>query len=458
MENVMVELSKYIVITLMTIYTFFGFFVFQKKERKGQEKIYWIQRILIFSIHFIFSFLLYMDTKSMKVIGFYSYQVVFLVLTIILYQFVYRNLSKLVLNHMLMLLSISFIMLTRLNFDLAKKQFYIATASMVICLFIPFVIEKFKMLSRLGIAYGITGIGILILVLVFGKTIYGATNWLELFGIMIQPSEFVKILFVFFAASMLSKCSRFRQIVFITILAALHVLILVLEKDLGAALIFFVTYIFMLYIATSNAVYLFSGLISGVIAAVTAYQLFDHVKIRVQAWSDPWSDIASGGYQIAQSLFAIGTGGWFGMGLGKGLPNSIPVVESDFIFSAVSEEMGGIFALCIILIYMSCFLTFLIISMKMKNMFYKLTALGFSVLYIFQVFLSIGGVTKLIPSTGVTLPMMSYGGSSIASMMLIFSILQGLYILNQNEDEKVGKRKKIITSGQRTRDSKAQGN
>lgn len=121
------------------------------------------------------------------------------------------------------------------------------------------------------------------------------------------------------------------------------------------------------------------------------------------------------------------------MGLGKGLPTSIPVRESDFIFSAISEELGGIFAVCMILVCLSCFIMFINIAMKMRRPFYKLTALGLSVIYVFQVFLTVGGAIKFIPSTGVTLPLVSYGGSSVLSTVLLFSIIQGMYVLNQDE-------------------------
>lgn len=132
------------------------------------------------------------------------------------------------------------------------------------------------------------------------------------------------------------------------------------------------------------------------------------------------------------------------MGLTKGLPTSIPVVDSDFIFSAISEEMGGFFAVCLIFICISTFLMFINIAMKLKNPFYKLIALGLSVMYIFQVFLSVGGVTKFIPSTGVTLPLISYGGSSILSSIIMFSVIQGLYVLSQDRNDVIEKRKQKV--------------
>ena len=200
----------------------------------------------------------------------------------------------------------------------------------------------------------------------------------------------------------------------------------------------------MLYIATGQSLYLFGGLAGASAASVVAYQLFGHVRVRVSAWLNPWEQVDAGGYQVAQSLFAIGTGGWFGLGLGKGLPTSIPVGKSDFIFSAIAEEFGGIFALWVMLIYVTCFVMFVTIALKAKEVFYKLVALGFSVMFIVQVFLCIGGVIRFVPSTGVTMPLVSYGRSSVLGTTIIFSILQGIYLMNQSEEGKIEKDKRKV--------------
>ena len=268
-----------------------------------------------------------------------------------------------------------------------------------------------------------------------GNESFGAQLSLTIAGVSIQPSEFVKLTFVFFVASMFYQSTDFKTIFLTTAVAGAHVLVLVLSKDLGSALIFFVTYLLMLFVATGSWVYLITGSALGTGAALAAYQLFDHVRRRVAAWSNPWADIENKGYQITQSLFAIGTGGWFGMGLCQGMPGKIPVVEKDFIFAAISEELGGIFALCIILICLGCFLQFMLIATKMQAVFYKLIAFGLGIVYIVQVFLTIGGVIKFIPSTGVTLPFISYGGSSILSTFILFGVIQGLFILKRNEEE-----------------------
>ena len=160
------------------------------------------------------------------------------------------------------------------------------------------------------------------------------------------------------------------------------------------------------------------------------------------AWSDPFQYIDKEGYQITQSLFAIGTGGWFGTGLYQGEPSKIPVVVEDFIFSAIAEEFGGAFSICLILICVSCFMMFVNIAMQIKNDFYKYTALGLGTLYGFQVFLTIGGAIKFIPSTGVTLPLISSGGSSIVVTIAMFAIIQGMYLLKEDEELRIEKERK----------------
>ena len=157
-------------------------------------------------------------------------------------------------------------------------------------------------------------------------------------------------------AALLRKGADFSKVVQATVVAGLHVGILVLSRDLGSAVIFFAAYLVMIYVASRNVGYLALGLAGGSAGAVVAYHLFGHVRQRVTAWKDPMAVYQNEGYQIVQSLFAIGTGGWFGMGLCQGSPEKIPVVKNDFIFSAICEELGGIFAICLILVCMSFFL------------------------------------------------------------------------------------------------------
>lgn len=435
MELLIAELSRYIIIILFAIYTFYCFRAFARKTPEGKERVFRVQRTLTVLVHAICGVILVIENKDIKYVVLYGLELLFYLGFIKIYQIFYKGLSKLVLNNMMMCMMIGFVMLGRLQYNYAIRQLFMAAVAMGVCLLVPLFIERFTIWEKLGWQYALAGILFLLLVFVFGVEKYGARNWISIGGIALQPSEFVKIIYVFFIAALLSKTTQFKHIVAITAVAAVHVVILVVEKDLGAALIYFVTYLVVLYVATMKIGYLLAGLSAGTAAAVAAYHLFTHVQTRVTAWRDPWGHINEEGYQICRGLFAIGTGGLFGMGLGQGLPESVPVVESDFIFAAISEELGVIFSICLILVYISSYIMFVNIAMKMKKRFYKLTAFGLSVVFIFQVFLCIGGVTKFIPSTGVTLPLISYGGSSIMTTIVIFSIIQGMYVLNGREEE-----------------------
>lgn len=442
MTNIIVELSKYLIILLMACYTFSCFSIFTKEYVEDEKRVLIMQNIVMFLMHFLAYMVMYLKMNEPKLMFFYAAQVVYFLAVILLYSLIYPTVSKLIVNNMCMLISIGLIMITRLNYGSAVKQFIFAVLGSVFGLVVPVIIRKMKSLIDWTYIYAGVGLGALTLVAVFAATSGGAKLGFEIAGIGIQPSEFVKILFVFFVASSLKKSTEFKNVVVTTALAAAHVLILVLSTDLGAALIMFVVYLVMLYVATQQPLYAVAGVGAGSFAAVIGYKLFAHIKVRVAAWKDPFATYSDGGYQVAQSLFAIGTGSWFGMGLCQGSPNLIPVAETDFIFSAIAEELGVIFALCLILVCVSCYVMFLNIAMEIRNRFYKLIALGLGTCYIFQVFLTIGGVTKFIPSTGVTLPLVSYGGSSMLSTMIMFGIIQGLYIIREDEEEEIIEKKR----------------
>lgn len=445
MVNLLSEMSKYIIIILVAIYTYLSYRVLGISDKQRQGRIYTNMIFLIFVFHFISYAILYINMQSNWLIILYVVEIISLFMILGFYQWVYVNLSKPFLYNMVFLLVTGYIMIARLSaktyYDKAFKQLIIASAALLLCLVVPIIIEKLEYLRHLGWIYGILGILLLLVVLFWGVENYGATNWINIKGVTFQPSEFVKILFVFCFASLLSRRKDFKYIVIVTAFAAVHVVILVAEKDLGGAFIFFLTYLMMLYTATSQGLYLAAGVAAIGMASVLAYRLFGHVRVRVKAWKNPWALIDKEGYQVTQSLFAIGTGGWFGMGLTKGLPTSIPVADSDFIFSAIAEEMGGFFAVCLVLICLNYFILTINIAMRFEKEFYKLIALGFGVMYAFQVFLSLGGAIKLIPSTGVTLPFVSSGGSSVLSSVIMFSVIQGLYVLSQDRNED-GKRRK----------------
>lgn len=451
MTNVIINASKYIILFMMILYAISCYTTFRNVGEEEKTQKLNQQIVYVFVMHFLayLTFALRNVEQMKTIVIFYGLQIFVATMYMYLYHYIYPYSSRVITNNMSFLLLIGYIMLTRLNFALAKKQFIIATASMILVSIIPMIMDRYKNLRKYGTAYGIIGIIALLSVFVIGVEQYGSVNWIRLFGITIQPSEFVKILFVFFIASMLSKGRDFKQVMITTAFACVHMGVLVLEKDLGGALIFFVIFIAMIYVGTGKISYLIAFIMGGAAMAGLAFllfkdRLFDHVMVRVNVWKNPWADIRGTGYQITQSLFAIGSGGYFGSGLTKGSPDVIPVSESDFIFSAIAEEFGVIFAIFLILVCFSCFISFVTIAMRVRNRFYKTMAFGFAICYMFQTFLSIGGVTKFIPSTGVTIPLVSYGGSSVLSSLVMFSIMQGISTIENKEAKKIEEERRDI--------------
>ncbi len=423
----------YVILVLMVIYTIESVTVFRQSDARSRDRIFLRQNVEMFLIHFLGFVTLFLNSFQIDLIFFYAAQVLYLMFTLLLFRNLYPRASRSLINNMCMLLAIGFIMVTRFSTDQSLKQFEIAAAGTALALIVPLIVRKLLVLTRLTWGYVFVGIGLLGLVVIAARVTNGAKLSISVAGFSLQPSEFVKIIFVFAVAGLLSTEHSFRRVVLATVLAAVHVLILVISNDLGSALIFFVTYLIMLFVATRNPFLTLIGLFAFCIAAVAAYFLFAHVRVRVRIWQDPFQDYSGTGYQICQSLFAIAAGGWLGTGLCQGSPGAIPYVSQDFMFSAILEELGSIFGICLIIICMSVFLMFINIAMKLNNRFYRLTALGLGATYATQVFLTIGGGTKLIPMTGVTLPLVSYGGSSVLSTILMFAIVQGLYMLRGDE-------------------------
>lgn len=444
MELYVSEFSKYVITLLIALYTYESFAVFRKKQESDRNGIYTRQNILMFGLHFSCFIVICFETGDITYLFFYAFQQIVLYATVILFRMLYPKTNRLLVNNMCMLLTVGFVILTRLSLGKAIRQFIIVMISLVIALVIPFFVSRFRFLKEWKWIYAAAGIVALGIVLVLGQTTYGSKLSYTIAGLTFQPSEFVKIIFVFFVASALYKAAGFFEVFTTAVIAAAHVIILVCSKDLGSALIFFVVYVLMVVVASRNWFYLLAGVSGGSVAAYLAYRVFPHIQVRVQAFKDPWSVIDSTGYQITQSLFAITSGGWFGLGLFKGTPESIPFVEADFIFSAITEELGLLFALCVILICVSSFVMFMNISMNLKDKFYQLTAFGLGVTYIFQVFLTIGGGCKFIPLTGVTLPFISYGGSSVLTTLIMFSITEGLSMIQEEEAEEEKHRRKRI--------------
>ncbi len=428
MGRIIIEISRYLMIICMSIYTIQCFAVFRFGNEYDRKGIYLRQNFFMVLVHFLGFVSLYAQKSDIIYLRAYLIQQLGILAILAAYRLIYPRANILIINNMCMLITIGLLILTRISYNKAMRQFYIVIGSVVVTLIVPYIISRIRFFEKFKWAYVAVGVGSLAAVLAFSRVINGSKLNIHIASYTFQPSEYVKIIFVFAIAAVLAHGHKLKDYLISAAIAIVHVLLLVASKDLGSAIIFFVVYFAMLYAASRNVLYYLIGFLTGAAGAIAGYKLFRHVRVRVTAFLDPMGNITDAGYQIAQSLFAIGTGGWLGMGIGQGAPDTIPVVAADFIFAAICEELGVVFGMCLILLCLSCFIMFMNISMKFDDPFFKLVALGLSVAYIFQVFLTIGGVIKFIPLTGVTLPLVSYGGTSVAVTCCVFAVIQGLYI------------------------------
>ncbi|MGY1606025.1 MULTISPECIES: FtsW/RodA/SpoVE family cell cycle protein [unclassified Geodermatophilus] len=324
----------------------------------------------------------------------------------------------------------------------APVQLLWATVGVALFVAILVVLRDHRLLSRFAYTLGLVGLVLLALPAVLPASVsevYGAKIWIRVAGFSIQPGEFAKIcLIVFFAAYLVDKrdvlalasrrvagleLPRGRDLGPVLAVWVVSILVLVFERDLGSSLLLFGIFVVMLYIATERASWLLIGLGLFAAGAFLAYQLFGHVRVRVDTWLDPFAYRDEGGYQLVQSLFGLGTGGLFGAGLGGGRPDQVPVAKSDFIASALGEELGLFGLVAVIVLYLILVERGLRTSLVVRDAFGKLLAGGLSFAIAWQLFVVLGGVTGLLPLTGLTTPFVAYGGSSLVANFGLVAIL-----------------------------------
>jgi cell division protein FtsW (lipid II flippase) len=315
-------------------------------------------------------------------------------------------------------------MLYRLSPVNAIKQLSWFTIGMGEFIFLVVFLPHIRKFGRLKYAYVIIAIILLALPLFLGSEIKGSKNWIRFGSFGIQPSEIAKLFIIFYLASALQNIKNFLDVIKTAIPVFIGIAFLVIEKDLGASLIFFGIFITMLYISTSNFKYILAGIGAFLGGGVLSYLMFSHIRIRFKIWIDPWKYINGSGYQICQSLIAIATGGLFGTGIGLGHPYLIPEAHNDFIFAAICEEFGLLGGIALILLYLMLIYRGLRTALHARDGYSMLVAVGISSMIAFQVFVIIGGVIKLIPLTGITLPFVSYGGSSMILNFASLGVLQ----------------------------------
>lgn len=316
------------------------------------------------------------------------------------------------------------VMLYRLDLERALKQITWFAVGISLFIFILLFLPELKKFEKYEMFFAVFTVVLILLPLFIGREIKGSKNWIQFGGFSFQPSELAKITIIFYLSSAIKKIESYKDVLKISVPVILSIAIFVLEKDLGSSLMFFGIFMTMLYIGTSKLRYILSGAVLFSVGGLSSYFLFSHVKKRVDVWLDPWKYKFGAGYQICQSLIAIASGGLFGTGLAAGHPEVIPEVHTDFIFSAISEEFGLLGAIALLLLYLLLVYRMLRTALYAEEDYSRLIAVGISSMFAFQVFVIVGGVTKMIPLTGITLPFVSYGGSSMIISFISIGILQ----------------------------------
>lgn len=300
----------------------------------------------------------------------------------------------------------------------------------------------YRSLARYSYLFGLSGLILLAIPALLPaqfSEVNGAKIWIRLPGFSIQPAEFSKIgLLIFFAAVLVSQRNLFlsagvhilgitvprpRDLAPLLIAWITAVVVMVVEKDLGTSLLLFTLFLVMVYIATQQFSWVSIGLTLFVIASIVAYQLFGHVQTRIQAWRDPFADPEGSGYQLLQAQFSFATGGIFGTGLGNGQPGEVPAASTDFILAAIGEELGFAGLAAVLIVYTIIIVRGLRTAMAIRDSFGKLLAAGVATILAIQLFIVVGGVTAVVPLTGLTTPWMSYGGSSLVANYFLLAIL-----------------------------------
>ena len=330
---------------------------------------------------------------------------------------------------------------TRLAPDLAVRQvvwLFLGIACMVAVLVWLRKIEK-----AASYKYTLIVVGVLLLLSpmlpVVGTEIYGSRIWLTFAGFSFQPGELAKIFIVLFLGGYLAqnremlsvftlrigplRLPDFRTILPLLLMWGISMVIVIFEKDLGSAVVVFLVFLAMLYVATGKSSYVIIGFLLAAAGGIAAFMLYSHVQVRIDTWLHPFADPTGTGYQLVQSLYSLADGGMIGVGIGRGMAETIPIVESDFIFSAIAEELGLLGAVAVLLLFVTFAVRGMVIAARAKSDVAALVAVGLTSIIVLQAFIIVGGVTRLIPLTGLTLPFISQGGSSLLSSFIAVGLL-----------------------------------
>lgn len=336
---------------------------------------------------------------------------------------------------------IGWVFIARLDEDLAALQFTWTMLGVIAYVVTLFIVRRSRLLESYRYTFLLGGVLLLLLPLtpVLGQTVNGSRIWVAIGPINFQPGEFAKIaLAIFFAAYLvdnreLLSVANFkfgpislpdpRHLGPLLLAWAASLMVMVLERDLGSSLLFFTLFLVVVWVATERATYLVTGMILFAAGSLVSWRLFSHVQVRIDAWLDPWSDPRGSGFQVIEAAFGIASGGITGQGPGLGDPGRVPVAETDFIFATISEELGLLGGTAVLMAYLLMIGSGLRIAIRSERAFPKLLAVGLTTLLGFQAFIIVAGVIRLLPLTGVTLPFVSYGGSSLLANYVLLALL-----------------------------------
>lgn len=343
-----------------------------------------------------------------------------------------------------MIFTVGIMFLLRINVEVAQNQimyFYIGMAGFF-AVYVIYRKQTFCHKPKFIVGYIAFSVLLFMATLLLGTSSGGAKNWLNLGGIGIQPSEIIKIFFILALAGLYTApyvenerrrgllfrwmaSYRIRQFI-IMIIAYMFLGFLVLQREWGSAVLYFLIYFTMQYVFGNSKLIFALNILGAGAGGFLGIKTMSHIQERISIWLDPFADQQGLGYQIVQSLYAMASGGFTGTGLGVGHPSFVPLVKNDFIFVAICEELGMIGAIGVIMLFFLLMYRGVKISLRATNAFNKAVALGIAAMFGYQTFIIIGGVTKFIPMTGITLPFVSAGGSSLAACFVALGILQAI--------------------------------
>lgn len=360
--------------------------------------------------------------------------------------------------------SLGILMIYRLDNEAGIKQGIFLILAVAVFFSVTFIFNRYPHPEFLFYPLMLFSILLFVVTLILGKRVWGAVNWIDLKFIKFQPAEIIKLITVFllavfyghpeavlfhrlgdgqggikifereralfipipkkFPVEFLNKAFEKNGGFFISVFVYIEIGFLFLQKDLGMAVLFFITLFAVQFVYEKERKLLWIHILLAVLGSAAAFFLFNHVRVRIDAWLRPLAFADGKGYQITQSQIAIACGGFFGSGVGLGYPKYIPAVKTDFIFSAICEEMGIFMGIAVILVFMLLVYRGLKIALKKPGTFRGILALGLSVLLGAQAFIITAGVTRMIPMTGITLPFVSYGGSSLLTSFMLVALLE----------------------------------